>query len=39
MVKEAGGELVIPPLRVNKTPVTQLNTSINEWAEKLSKVI
>jgi len=39
MVKDSGGELVLPPLRVNKTPVTQLNTSINEWAQKLSKAI
>jgi len=39
MVKDSDGELVIPPLRINKTPVVQLNTSIKEWAEKLSKEI
>lgn len=39
MVKDSGGELVIPPLRINKTPVTVLNTLINEWAVNLSKAI
>jgi len=39
MVKDSGGELVIPPLRINKTPVTQLNTTINDWAQNLSKAI
>ena len=39
MVKDAGGELIIPTLRINKTPVTQLNTSVNDWAQKLSNAI
>ncbi|MBN1494496.1 flavodoxin family protein [Candidatus Peregrinibacteria bacterium] len=39
MVKDAGGELVVPPLRINKTPVTVLNTSVNDWAQNLSNAI
>jgi len=39
MVKDGGGELIVPSLRVNKTPVTVLNTLINDWAVNLSKAI
>ncbi|MFC1647501.1 flavodoxin family protein [Patescibacteria group bacterium] len=38
-IKEKGGEILQPALRINKTPVTYLNTNVKDWAEKLSKLL
>lgn len=38
-IKKLEGELVVPALRVHKSPVPLLNTSIQNWAKKLSKAI
>jgi len=38
-VKENNGELLIKPLRVNKTPVPHLDKMVKDWAQKLSKSI
>ncbi len=38
-IKEIEGELVIPALRINKTPIPYLDTSVKDWAKKLSKKI
>lgn len=38
-MKELGGDVVVPALRINKTPVPHLNTTIKEWAVKLSKAL
>jgi flavodoxin len=38
-VKDKGGEFLIKPLRINKTPVPHLNTNIKDWAQKLYKSI
>ena len=39
LVGKYGGELIMQALRINKTPVTYLNTTIKAWATKLSKAI
>ncbi|MDP2690799.1 MAG: flavodoxin family protein [bacterium] len=38
-VKEHGGEEVIHPLRINKTPIPHLENEITEWALHLSKLL
>lgn len=38
-IKEKNGKLVVKTLRINKTPVPQLNENIEKWAEELSKNI
>jgi len=38
-VKEKGGELILEPLRIVKSPVPHLNASVKNWALKLSKLI
>lgn len=38
-IKERNGKLIIGSLRINKTPVTHLDKSIEKWAEELSKNI
>ncbi|MFC1655829.1 flavodoxin domain-containing protein [Patescibacteria group bacterium] len=38
-IKEIGGKLIVPALRINKTPVPYLDTSVKDWAKKLSKAI
>jgi flavodoxin len=38
-IKKLEGELIVPALRVHKTPVPLLNTAIQGWAKKLSKAI
>ena len=39
LVKENGGELLMPPLRISKSPVPHLNSIVKKWAEKLAKKI
>ncbi len=34
-----GGQLIGPPLAVEGSPVPQLDTTVREWAENLSKLI
>lgn len=38
-IKEKGGEILMTALRIVKSPVPQLNASIKDWAEKLSKLL
>lgn len=38
-IRKIGGELIVPALRINKTPIPYLDTSVKEWAKKLSKAI
>lgn len=35
-LKELGAEILLPPLRINKTPVPNLNATILKWAKDLS---
>ncbi len=35
IVKDRGGELVVPALMINKPPVTKLSKEVTEWALKL----
>lgn len=37
MVKENGGNLITTALRINKTPVPHIDTTIKKWALALSK--
>ena len=36
VIREFGGEPLIPALQINKSPVPQLEGSITQWAEKLA---
>lgn len=38
-IKEKGGELLTTALRIVKSPVPHLNTSVKDWATKLSKLL
>lgn len=39
LVKENGGELIVPPLRILNNPVQHLDTLIKTWAEQLIKIL
>lgn len=38
-VKEYGGEMIYPPLRISKSPVPHMETRVAKWAEELAKLI
>lgn len=38
-IQEKGGELLTTALRIVKSPVPHLNTSVKDWATKLSKLL
>jgi flavodoxin len=38
-LKKLRAKLIIPALRINKTPVPELDNRIKEWAKKLSKLL
>ncbi len=38
-VKKQGGTLLLPALRINKSPLPQLTGAITSWAEELAKLI
>lgn len=39
LVKAQGGTLLLPALRINKSPLPQLDGAIAKWAEELAKLI
>ncbi len=39
IVKASGGERVCPSLKISKSPLSQLNTKVQEWAEELSQIL
>ena len=39
LVKDNEGELLVPSLRISKSPVPHLGTTVKKWAEKLANKI
>lgn len=39
VIREFGGDVVMPALQINKSPVPQLEGSITRWAQQLAELI
>lgn len=39
VIREFGGEPILPALQINKSPIPQLEGSITRWAEQLAELI